>query len=185
MRSAFTALLLCFAFLAGSHASASPIDVSYTTTGSAGNWILDFSVTNNLGDTNDVYFFGVKLSSNGVIGSPSGYSQYAGASWNNSFYGGSSTIYNNNWIDGSYGHLFSGQTVSGFEVHVTDVVAPSDIDWFAYAFHGTYTGGGNFNTSTNPGFEGQTDAISVSEPEALLLMAIGLLGIGVAKRRKA
>ena len=36
-------------------AQASPVDVSYTVSGSAGNWALDFSITNNLGSTYDIY----------------------------------------------------------------------------------------------------------------------------------
>ena len=42
-------------------AQANLIDVSYTASGSPGAWTLDFSVTNNLGDTNNVYYFGVRL----------------------------------------------------------------------------------------------------------------------------
>jgi hypothetical protein len=56
--------------LQGSLAEANPVDVSYTVTGSAGNWTLDFSVTDNLGGTNDIYFFGVELSARDIVGSP-------------------------------------------------------------------------------------------------------------------
>jgi hypothetical protein len=36
-------------------AQAVPVDVSYTVSGSAGDWTYNFSVTNNLGGTNYVY----------------------------------------------------------------------------------------------------------------------------------
>jgi hypothetical protein len=34
---------------------AAPVDVTYTFSGSAGDWTYDFSVTNNLGGTNYIY----------------------------------------------------------------------------------------------------------------------------------
>jgi hypothetical protein len=36
-------------------AQAAPVDVTYTFSGSAGDWTYDFSVTNNLGGTNYLY----------------------------------------------------------------------------------------------------------------------------------
>ena len=55
-------------------ARAAAVDVSYTASGSPSNWVLDFSVTNSLGGTNDIYFFGVSLpTGHNIVGSPTGY----------------------------------------------------------------------------------------------------------------
>ena len=52
---------------------AAPI-VTETITGTSGNYTLDFSVQNNLGNTNDIYFFGVLIDSGRhIVGSPSGF----------------------------------------------------------------------------------------------------------------
>src|SRR5580704_6649569 len=40
---------------------ANPVDVSYTISGAPGDWIVDVSITDNLGGTNDLYFVGIKL----------------------------------------------------------------------------------------------------------------------------
>src|SRR5262245_36697130 len=70
---------------------ADPIDVTYSVTGSAGSWVLDFSVTNNLGGTNDIYFFGVSLTDPNNIGGP--------AFWNPVF---GNPTYNNLWSTGAF-----------------------------------------------------------------------------------
>ena len=78
---------------AGAVASADPVDVTYTVSGSSGNWTLDFSVTNNLNPADmDVYFFGVYLDSGrDIVGSPAFYDPNAWTVWDNSGYGGSNT----------------------------------------------------------------------------------------------
>ena len=54
-------LLVLACTLASSIARADPVEVSYVVSGHTGAWLLDFSVTNNLGGTNNVYFFGVQF----------------------------------------------------------------------------------------------------------------------------
>jgi hypothetical protein len=166
-------------------ASAAPV-VSYTVSGTSGDYTLDFSVTNTLGGTNDIYFFGVLLDSGrDIVGSPAGFGPNVWTSWNNSGFGGSSLNYNNNWIDFSYSYLEPGQTVSGFDVMSTDATAPTSVNWFAYAYEGTYTGGDNFNNSYNPGFEGvATQGTSTPSPAAILPLLSGLVGVAV-RRKKA
>jgi len=170
--------------IASSAQAQSPI-VDFTTSGSTGNWTLDFAVTNNLNPTLDIYFFGVQLGANDIVDSPLGYDPNAWSAWDNAFYGGSTTVYNNNWLDNSFSHLQSGQTLSGFKVHTTDAVAPTDVKWFAYAYGGNYTGNSPyFNREGNPGFEGITSS-AVPEPGSIALLFGALTtGAGFVTRRR-
>ena len=187
--------LVVAVFGACSVASAGAIDVTYTVSGSAGAWDLNFTVANNMtaGPEQDIYQFGVDLSAPGIIGSPAGYDPSGPLdSWNNVFYGGSNTFYNNFWLDSSnFTLLLSGTSLSGFMVDVPDAVAPASVPWFAYAYPSSqdpadlYTGLGAFavDPSFGAGFEGIASPDVVSpEPSTLGLLVIGL-GIGVFLRR--
>lgn len=163
-----------------------PITVAYTVTGSTGNYDLGFSVTNNmLGTTQAVYFFGVELSAPGIIASPPGYNPDKWPTWGpNSSYGGSSTIYNNNWIDVTYGNLFPGTTLSGFNVHVTDAAAPTSVKWFAFGYGSEYLGGDNFSHNFNPLFEGEAFTSAVPEPSSIAVFGFAASGLLLLARRK-
>jgi hypothetical protein len=172
------------ALLAG-NVYAAPI-VTYTISGSSGDWTLDFSVTNNLGDNNNIYFFGVQLPARDITASPSGWDPDAWPSFNPSDYisGGPNIDYNNNWYTPVEGvpviRIFNGQTLSGFTVHDTSLTAPTSVPWFAFAGDGTYSGTDYFGTDTNPGFSG--DATSVPLPCTLLLFGPGLAGLAAMRR---
>ena len=181
---------------------ASPIDVSYTVSGSAGNWVFDFAITNNLGGTNRVYAFGVRLTGQDYGGIPVGWTENTnipgGVNWFNS--GGSATNYNNNWITCPttacpVGHPLSdidpGQSLGGFQVLESALTLPAGVSWYAIAAGGTYMDAGcSFNCTgarDNPGFEGLAVASVVSPislPGALSLFAIALaLFAGISSRR--
>jgi hypothetical protein len=199
MRSALAALTVILGTVQDS--SAGPISVSYTVSGSSGNYDLDFSVTNNMNawPTQAVYFFGVRLSGHDITGSPSAwFDNGADSNWFNN--GGSNTEYNNPWRNGSGGvanatggMIFPGETLSGFIVHDPDLIAPISVPWFAVAFSNTfaepYTGGGNFNPDLNPGFEGlaqPADVANTPAPSTLVMSSIllGMCGIGWTIRRQ-
>lgn len=180
------------AFLASAMVSACAFgqrapNVSYTVAGSSGNWTLDFTVTSTfLPGEGNFYFFGVVLGSGrNIAGSPSGWDPNTWTSWNNSAFGGSSTVYNNNWIDLTFGtgapSIAPGETLSGFQAISSDSVAPTSVNWFAYASEGTYTGTGNFNTATNPGFEGT--ATVVPEPATMAILGLGAAALASRRRR--
>ena len=186
----FASLALVTAALAlTSAAYAGPV-VTFTTSGTSGNYTLDFSVTNNLGNTNDIYFFGVQLPARDIVASPGGFDPNIWLTWDNSPYGGSSTIYNNNWIDFTFSSLPNGTTLSGFQAHTTSLTAPTSVPYFAYAFGGSYFVGDNFNSPGNPGFEGLAtgaDVTAVPEPGVVafgILSAGSVLGL-IARKRKA
>ena len=192
------ALLFSLGTVKESHAG--PIFVSYTVSGSSGNFDLDFTVTNNLlaWPTQNVYFFGVALSVSNITGSPDPFfDRHAG--FNFFGYGGSATEYNNTWqapldngsppYDPLPGALLPGITRSGFIVHIPDLVAPTEVSWSVISF-GTfadsYTGGGNFISNQNPGFEGiasPADSNAVPEPSTLTLFGLGGLALLDFRRR--
>lgn len=190
-----SALLVMLGLTVSLHASANAVDVSYVVTGSTGDWTLDFSVTNNLNpSTMDVYFFGVQLSQSDIVASPSTYSSstysFDGSYWDNAWSGGSSIAYNNSWIDwqSNYSSLLPGQTLDGFKVHITDLYAPSDVNWFAYGYAkgAYYVGTDYFNTGRNPGFEGVAHAAApVPEPETWAMLGAGMLALALARRRRS
>ena len=184
-----SALLVMLGLTVSLHTKANAVDVSYVVTGSTGDWTLDFSVTNNLNpSTMDIYFFGVQLSQSNVVALPGSFDFY-GSHWDNEWYGGSSIVYNNTWIDGgsNYSGLLPGQTLSGFKVHISDNNAPTDVNWFAYGYAkgAYYVGTDHFNAGWNPGFEGIAHAaVPVPEPETWAMLGGGMLTLGLARRRR-
>jgi hypothetical protein len=166
--------------------------VTYTVSGSTGDWTLDFTVTDNT-DQN-VYFFGVLLPTDDQTGTPTGWQ--VDGDFNPSSFGGTNTNYNNVWISSNtgVGDLTSGHSLSGFDAVDTSVTAPTSVKFFAFACDSTflpsnpecggsaYTGGGNFDGTHNPGFEGMaTNGSAAPEPRwagVLLLMACAGLMVG-------
>ncbi len=181
-------------------AQAGPVDVTYTVSGSTGNWVLDFSVTNSLvgNDRNDLYLFGIRLpTSPAIVGSPSGWTQPVSqsVSWFGS--GGSATNYNNIWITTATGIfnptgqyvIHPGHTLGGFQATSTDLLAPPDVNWFAVevGYYPTLLGC-NFNCSgarDNAGFEGLATlavATAVPEPGTLALLAVAMGALALRRR---
>lgn len=193
-----TYAIACLALLANlAVAQASPVDVSYTVSGSAGNWLYDFSVTNNL-PANEIYSFGVVLNTTNRVGTPTGWDPGAvGVNWFNN--GGSNTNYNNTWVtcvtaSCPAGHppsdIDPGQTLSGFQVLDSGQTALTGVSWYVTSFGNNpiYSGPGcSFNCSgahDNPGFEGVASVSAVPLPAAAWFFGSGLLGlVGVARRK--
>jgi hypothetical protein len=162
------------------YASAAAVNVNYTVSGSAGAYILDFTVQNNIQAGQSIYFFGVKLSDRNIVASPNYFNPNSWTLWDqNSYYGGSSTAYNNNWIGGPA--IQFGDSLSGFQVQIADAVAPTDVQWFAYGVGTDYYGDEGFHHGWNPGFEGGS---SQAVPEPMSMAALGLGAVALLKRRR-
>jgi hypothetical protein len=142
-----------------------PIDVTYTVSGTSGAWILDFSVTNHLNVGQDVYLWGVFLPAQDVVASPAGWTNNCNPSAciagtlntgsplpSGITLNGPNITFNNLWVNG-VDAIASGDSLSGFEAEVNSILPPTSVEWFAigadYSPDGTapYTGGGEFMTS--------------------------------------
>ena len=168
---------MAFAAAFGGQAAAGPITVTESTSGTSGDYTLNFTITNNIGGDQKIYIFGVSMDSGtNFAGSPPTFPTHLDG-LSVSQFGGSSTIYNNAWLDNVDAGLPSGATLGGFAVFSTDTTLPASIPWVVLSFGQTpYTGGGNFNSDTNPGFEGFVSTQAVPEPSTLILGLVGLLG---------
>lgn len=158
---------------------AAPVSVTYTVSGTSGDYTLDFSFTNNeTGTDQAIYLLGVYLNPSlglsSVTGSPSPYDPTIFTDWTNSGLGGSSIDYNNVWFDASISNLTPGETLTGFDVTAASATAPSFVNWFALSTGNLpYTGSGSFtNDPLNPGFEG----VASPEPASLGLIVVALCG---------
>jgi hypothetical protein len=174
--------------------SAQPV-VTYSVSGTSGDYTLDFTVNNQTPGTQsqDIYFFGIYDLNGTVSGTPSGFTQYGGGFSPFNSDGAGSPVpltYNLAWIDNTYGAVAPGTILSGFDVLDTSATAPTSIPYFAYGydFGVGYTGPGNLDprdNSFNPLFEGNTGsgAFAGTVPDASSTMALlglcatGLLGL--------
>jgi hypothetical protein len=164
---------------------AAPVVVTDTVTGGPGAYTHTFSLTNNAGGSNTLYFFGVDLSGE-ITGTPESWASSGNqnANWSNAGYGGSTTNYPNTWCC-SFGGTSSGTTTSGFVVE--SALNPAAIKFFSFATDGVDTNNdGHFSGDYNPGFEGIVGA-AVATPEpatwALMIVGFGMVGASMRKRQ--
>ena len=165
--------------------------VTYTATGSAGSWDLEFTLTSNLlPGEGDLYFLGVYLDSGrNITASPANWDPERFREWSNLSYGGSDIRYNNVWLNlySRPDDILSGESKSGFRAHSSSLVVPTTLPFFSFAAAGVYQGNSNYSNYWNPGFEGTatyTPLSTVPEPASFAIVGIGLVAL-VRRRRKA
>ena len=181
---ACAALSLSGAFATAAVAGAPlPVTVTQTTTGSAGNYTYDFTVDNQIGDNQSIYFFGVNDTSGTVSygSAPSPFTTYGGFGTDNAFY-------NLAWIDDvSYTGFGTGQQLGGFTLFDTALVPQNGFSFFAYGTGDEYTGGGSTGGNpSNPLFEGTAVSAVGAAPEpgtwVMLIAGFGMVGFAMRRR---
>ena len=173
------------------NAFSATVDVSYGYSGVPGDYLLDFTVTNNMpaSYSQKLYFWGVDLANAPAQGIPGSWSDY-NTMWNNhsSLGVGSSIDYPSNWLLNNYTlGIASGSSLSGFTVHSSFI--PENIHYFAFLYSGgdnPYYGADAFYTGSNPCFEGIVggEQSTVPEPATMALFGIGTAAMAFARRKK-
>ncbi len=182
-----TLSLLAFALLASTALAQRAPTVTYTATGSAGNWDLKFTLINNfLPGEGDFYFFGVYLDSGrDIAATPSGWDCNRFRQWDNTGYGGSSQPYNNVWINlySRPNDVHVSESMSTWEAVSHSTTAPTELKFFAFAAGGVYGGTDYFDNYWNPGFEGKGHLVTTPEPGAFAVLGLGVFGL-IRRRKK-
>jgi hypothetical protein len=183
-----------------SAARASPVDVSYTVSGSPGDWLIDFSITNNLEADFDIYFFGIQLPSPDpvMVYYPSHWEAAPPVfnPWPPTFVTPTepwpiSQTYNTLWCVPGCTDFAQGiapdQTLSGFEAIDSGSTRPSSLPWFLFAHSDDITYAGNgcdyLCQSVEPGFIG-TATIPLPGTLPLLISGLGALALLDRRRRR-
>lgn len=190
---------LGFNVLATSLFAQQPPVVTYTVSGTSGDYAVDFTVNNGSPGTGnqDIYGFGVFDPNGSVSSSPSTFADYS-AVYAPGYYiygdilNGTTLLYNDLWIDTSFSALPPGTSLSGFIMVDTSATAPTSLPYFLTGIGvgntlADYTGSGNLGPYPyNPAFEGNaTPAPDAGSTMPLLGVALCALQ-GVSRRfRKA
>lgn len=165
--------------------------VTYTVSGTAGDYTLDFTVQNNLSTANYpggyIYAFGVNPeNSDSITASPGAFTDANPYNTDTSTpVVGPNIQYDDNW---SGGDIPDGQALSGFDVSYGGTTAPTSVEWFSFADvpGGNYpTGGDNLDGShTTPLFDGTATEASVPDGgSCLAMLAAGVAALGALKRK--
>src|ERR1700730_2265322 len=156
-------------------ATAAPIDVTYTASGSTGNWTYDFSITNNLGGTNDIYAMAVLLPSATFVTAP--------PSWIADY---TPTYKQWCYISCAFspGKILPGQTLGGFLFHDITAAEQTTISWIVFAGGGYYPGPIDYGNPYNPGIAGQASATPLPAALPLFASGLGVMGLLVGRRKR-
>jgi hypothetical protein len=172
--------------IAASCAYALPVDVSYSVTGSSGDWLLDFTVANNFAsgaDDQTIFLFALQLQPGAFADTPADFTPISGPFDFAPSDGGPLASYDFGWMDlgllgGGPPHLTPTISESGFVIHSDGVDAPDSISWALASV--ALAGDGSVTT-----FQGVSVAPAVPEPSTYALMFLGLAALGLYRRVKA
>lgn len=127
-------------------ALSSPVGVTFTVAQEFNDFLLEFSLTNNIAAGEEIYWFGVLIQSGSDIpsfGVPAGWVDAGGG-----------TNYNNNWSTDPAGQstIGFGETLAGFIARDNgSATPPLVIDWIAMTVSGQTFTGTAVNSTFAPG----------------------------------
>lgn len=181
--------------LALSWASAAPVDVGVSTTGSDGDWSFDFTVANNIlhPEHAQIFLFAVEFGGPGdMVGAPFTFLPVGAISAVPSD-GNPPADYSFGWIDIGLDsddgpHLDPGTSMGGFTLHTDSITAPGSISWIVAAY------AGEDDLSDDDGHDGlgyvtyqgviTTGVSAVPEPSTYALMLLGIGAFALRRERR-
>jgi len=176
-------------------AAAMPVNVGVSTTGSAGDWALDFTVANNIVHPEEaqVFLFAVDFAGTAdMVGAPFTFLP-AGLISAVPSDGNPPADYAFGWfdigLDSDDGpHLDPGTSFNGFTLHTDSLTLPGSISWIVAAY------AGEDDHSDDDGHDGlgyvtyqgviTTGVSAVPEPSTYALMLLGVAALGLRRERR-
>ena len=185
MRNAILALICATA--TASVACADPIDATFTTAGTSGDWTYSFTFTNHVGDGFYAYMFTLMDPDGAVIGIPPGYAAFSfNPNWDDPE--APDIFFNTGWIDDVGYGFANGLSLSGFVLHDTAAEKKTSFSFLSYADSDDLDyQGPHYNPGWNPAFI-TTAVAATPAPEAaswaMMVGGFGLIGSAMRIRRR-